>query len=149
MGSLWNDLRYGVRMLLKKPGYTLVGVLTLSLGIGATTAIFSVVNAVLLRPMPYRNAERLVVPVSVNPSRGADNNSITYADYLDWKKEQVFEHVAAIDNVTTNVDLSGGTGEPERVQLAVVSEDYFAVLGVSARAFAKSAISLPDGPQCF
>jgi putative ABC transport system permease protein len=132
MGTMWQDLRYGARMLLKKPAYTLLAVLTLSLGIGATTAIFSVVNAVLLRPMSYRNAERLVVPVSFNPSRGSGNSSITYADYLDWKREQVFEHVAAIDNVTTNVDLSGGADEPERVQLAVVSEDYFAVLGVSA-----------------
>ncbi len=132
MQTLWQDLRYGVRMLSKKPGYTLVAVLTLSLGIGATTAIFSVVNAVLLRPMRYRNAERLVVPTSFNPSRGSDNSSITYADYLDWQREGIFEHVAAIDNVTTQLDLSDGTGEPERVQLAIVSQDYFAVLGVSA-----------------
>lgn len=110
----------------------MVAVLTLGLGIGATTVIFSVVNAVLLRPMRYRDAERLVVPVSFNPSRGSDNASVSYADYLDWKRERVFEHIAAIDNVTTQIDLSGGTGEPERVQLAVVSEDYFAALGVSA-----------------
>ena len=148
MQTLWQDLRYGARMLLKQPGFTLIAVLTLSLGIGATTAIFSVVNAVLLRPLPYRQAERLVVPVSINPSRGADRSSITYADYLDWKREQIFEHVAAIDNVTTNVDLSGGAGEPERVRLAVVSEDYFAVLGVSAvvgRTFQADDYSTP-GP---
>src|SRR5262245_32231240 len=131
MQSLWQDLRYGARMLLKNPGFTLIAVLTLSLGIGATTAIFSVVNAVLLRPMHYRDAERLVVPVSINPSRGSDDSSITYADYLDWKREQIFEHVAAIDNTTTQADLSGGADDPARVQLAVVSEDYFAVLGVS------------------
>src|SRR5262245_15418435 len=116
MNAFWQDLRYGVRMLLKKPGYTLVAILTLSLGIGATTAIFSVVNAVLLRPMRYRNTERLVVPISFNPSRGSDNSSITYADYLDWQRERIFEHVAVIDNVTTQLDLSDGTGEPERVQ---------------------------------
>ena len=131
MRTLWQDLRFGVRMLLKKPGYTVVAVLTLSLGIGSTTAIFSVVDAVLLRPLPYRDAERLVVPVSFSPSSGVDDGSVSYADHLDWKREQIFEHVAVIDNVTTGADLSGGTGEPERVQLALVSEDYFAVLGLS------------------
>jgi hypothetical protein len=130
MQTLWQDLRYSVRMLVKKPGFTLIAVLTLALGIGANTAIFSVVNAVLLRPLPYREAERLVVPVSVNPARSTEDGSITYADYLDWKKEQVFAAVAAIDNTITNADLSGGTGEPERVKLAVVTEDYFSVLGV-------------------
>ncbi|MFN7949898.1 MAG: ABC transporter permease [Blastocatellia bacterium] len=131
MQTLLQDLRYGARMLVKNPGFTLIAVLTLSLGIGATTAIFSVVNAVLLRPLRYRNAERLVVPVSFNPARGDDNSSISYADYLDWQRERIFEHVAAIDGVTTQLDLSGGAGEPERVQLAVVSQDYFAVLGVA------------------
>jgi putative ABC transport system permease protein len=129
--ATWQDLRYGARMLMKQPGFTLIAVITLALGIGANTAIFSVVNAVLLRPLPYRDAGRLVVPVSVNPARGTEDGNITYADYLDWKKEQVFAHVAAIDNTFTNADLSGDTGEPERVNLAVVTEDYFAVLGVA------------------
>ena len=129
MQTLWQDLRYGARILVKNPGFTLIAVVTLALGIGANTAIFSVVNAVMLRPLPYKDADRLVVPVSVNPTRGSDNGSITYADYLDWKKEQVFAHIAAIDNTTTNADLSGGVGEPERVRLVVVSEDYFAALG--------------------
>ena len=131
MKTLWQDLRYGVRMLLKKPGFTLIAVLTLALGIGANTAIFSVVNAVLLRPLPYHEAGRLVVPVSVNPSRGFDNSSVSYADYLDWKKAGIFEQVAVIDGTEDHADLSGGVGEPERVRLAVVSEDYFAVLGAT------------------
>ena len=131
MQTLMQDLRYGARMLMKQPGFTLIAVFTLALGIGANTAIFSVVDAVLLRPLPYRDAARLVVPVSVNPARGIEDGSITYADYLDWKKEQVFAQVAAIDGTFTNADLSGGAGEPERIKLAVVTEDYFAVLGVA------------------
>jgi putative ABC transport system permease protein len=131
MQTMWLDLRYGVRMLLKNPGFTFIAVITLALGIGANTAIFSAVDAILLRSLPYRDAQRLVVPVSFNPSRGSDMGSITYADYLDWKKENIFEHVAAIDNVITTADLTGGNGEPERVRLAIVSEDYFAVMGAS------------------
>src|SRR5262245_66580625 len=111
MRTLWQDLRFGVRMLLKKPSYTLVAVLTLSLGIGSTTAIFSVVDAVLLRPLPYRDAEQLVVPVSLSPSRGVDDGSVSYADQLDWEREQIFEEVAVIGNVTSGVGLSGGKGE--------------------------------------
>src|SRR5262249_26107060 len=132
MQTLWQDLRYGARVILKNPGFALIAVLTLAVGIGANTAIFSVVNAVLLRPLPYPGAERLVVPVSVNRAPGSDNVSITYADYLDWKREQVFEQVAAVDNATTQADLSGGVGEPERARMAVVSEEYFATLGVTA-----------------
>jgi hypothetical protein len=117
-------------MLRSQPGFTFIAIVTLALGIGANTAIFSVVNAVLPRPLPYRDAERLVVPVSVNPARDTEDSSISYADYPDWKKEQVFAHGAAIDNITTNIDLSGGAGEPERVNLATVTENYFAEPGV-------------------
>ncbi|MCI0390045.1 MAG: ABC transporter permease [Acidobacteria bacterium] len=148
MQTMLQDLRYGARMLLKNPGFTLIAIITLALGIGANTAIFSVVNAILLQALPFRDAERLVVPVSFNPSSGSDRASITYADYLDWKKEQIFEHVAAIDNVTTAADLTGGSGEPERVKLAIVSEDYFAVMGASpllGRAFLPEDYSTP-GP---
>lgn len=148
MQTLWQDLRYGARMLAKRPGFASIAVITLSLGIGANTAIFSVVYAVLLRPLPYRDADRLVVPISVNPARGIEDGSISYADYLDWKREQVFAHVAAIDNTFTNADLSGGTGEPERASLAVVTEDYFAVLGIApllGRAFQADDYSTP-GP---
>src|ERR1041385_3816753 len=143
-----NDLRYGIRSLLKQPGFTVVAVLTLALGIGANTAIFSVVNAVLLRPLPYREADRLVVPVSVNPGRAIDDGSLSYADYLDWKRENIFAAVAFIDNTNTHADLSGGTGEPERIGMAVVTEDYFAVLAVTPlprRAFQPDDYSTP-GP---
>ena len=127
----WQDLKYGARMLRKKPGFTAVALLTLALGIGANTALYSVVHAVLLRPLPYAEAERLAVPISFKVERGEFDGSVTYADYLDWKTEGVFEHVAVIDNTLDHADVSGGDGEAERVSLAIVSEDYFTVLGAS------------------
>ncbi|HEY7913504.1 MAG TPA: ABC transporter permease, partial [Blastocatellia bacterium] len=123
---LLQDLRFAARMLVKSPGYTLVAVLALALGISANTAIFSVVIAILLRPLPYKESDRIVVPVSTNTARGFDRASVSYADYLDWKKEtEIFESVAALSPQW--VDLSG-EGEPERVQALRVSEDYFAVM---------------------
>jgi predicted permease len=129
--DMWQDLRYGGRTLVQKPGFTLIALITLTLGIGANTAIFSFVNAILLRPLPYKDADRLVVPVSVNAERNTDSGSITYADYLDWKNEGIFEHVAAISLLST-ADLTSGDGEPERVRLAVVSGEYFSVMGAEA-----------------
>src|SRR5512132_2157365 len=131
METLWHDLRYGARILLKKPGFTLIAVITLALGIGANTTIFSFVNAVLLRPLPYKGADQLVVPISFNAARGSDDGGITYADYLDWKNEGIFAHVAAL-NLLSSADLTGDDGEPERVRVAAVSEDYFGVMGTEA-----------------
>src|SRR4029079_6784096 len=118
-------------MLRKKPGFTAVAILTLALGIGANTALYSVVHAVLLTPLPYKEAERLAVPISFKVDRGEFDGSVTYADYLDWKTQGVFENVAVIDNTADHADLSGGDGEPERVSLAIVTEDYFTVLRTS------------------
>lgn len=128
METLIQDLRYSIRILLKKPGFTLIAVATLALGIGANTTIFSFVNAVLLRPLPYKDADQLVVPQTFNEARGSDDSSITYADYLDWKNENIFSSVAVLSLLST-ADLTGGDGEPERVQVAAVSQDYFDVMG--------------------
>src|SRR5215468_7500546 len=117
MNSLVQDLRFGARMLVKKPGFTFVAALTLALGIGANTAIFSLVYGALLRPLSFVEPDRLVVPVSFNPGRGDESSSVTYADYLDWKNENVFESVAAL-NLLSTADLTGGSGEPERVRVA-------------------------------
>ena len=131
MGTLIRDLRFGARMLLKKPGFTLIAVLTLALGIGANATIFSFVNGILLRPLAYKDAERLAVPISFNLSRGSNDGGITYADYLDWKNEGIFEYVAAM-SLLGSADLTGGDSEPERVKVATVSEDYFSVMGRDA-----------------
>jgi hypothetical protein len=127
LSELGSDLRYGARQLRRAPGFAAVAILTLGLGIGATTAIFSVVRGVLLRPLPYPAAERLVVPTSVNLASG-DRWSVTYADYQDWRSAGVFSHVALYQ--PTNVNL-GGEGPPERVEGARVTEDFFATLGVA------------------
>src|SRR4051794_36818685 len=96
MDTLLQDLRYGVRMLMKRPAFTAVAVLTLALGIGANTAIFSVVNAVLLRPLPYKQPDRLVQIWETNPIRGWTMNIVAPANFLDWEKRSTsFEGLAA------------------------------------------------------
>lgn len=127
LSELWNDLRYGARQLRRAPGFAAVAILTLGLGIGATTAIFSAVRGVLLRPLPYPAAERLVVPRSIDLASG-DLWSVTYADYQDWRSAGVFSHVALYQ--PTNVNL-GGEGPPERIEGTRVTEDFFATLGVA------------------
>ncbi len=85
MRTLWQDLRYSARMLAKRPSFAVAAVLTLALGIGANTAIFSVVNAVLLRPLPYPGSERIVAFDAVNPSKGITESNMSAPDFTDWK----------------------------------------------------------------
>jgi predicted permease len=126
--EFWQDVRYGVRMLVKNPSFTLVAVLTLALGIGANTAIFSVVSAVLLRPLPYPEPDRLV-RVWERLIREGANNLVSAADFRDWReRNRVFENIAAQSG--TSVDLTEGS-EPERIRAAEVSSSYFDVLGVN------------------
>ena len=94
--NLARDLRYGARLLARSPGFTAVALLTLALGIGATTAIFSFVEALLIRPLPYPDAARLVVPATIFQRSNSDTGSVSYADILDWKADrELFESVAA------------------------------------------------------
>ncbi len=140
MGTLVQDLRYGLRMLVKKPAFTLVAVLTLALGIGANTAIFSLVNAVLLRPLPFGEPERLVWTWGV--FSGGNQASTSPPDFLDYRAQnRTFEGFAAM--MFNSFNLTGG-GEPERIIGATVTANFFQALGVKpvqGRAF------LPDEEQ--
>ncbi len=128
MQTLWQDLRYGARMLVKNPVFTLIAVMTLAIGIGANTAIFSVVNGVLLRPLPYPEPERLVMVWEKRIREGVNNNVVAPADFRDWQaRNQVFENMAAYTN--TDMALSGD-GEPERIRSGNVSAAFFDVVGV-------------------
>jgi len=123
-----NDLKFAIRQLHKSPGFTLVAVLTLALGIGANTAIFSIVNAVLLRPLPYPDAHRIMV---LNESSGPGQDySVALPDYFDWQKDNtVFEHLAATRKESRN--LSGIPGrDPERVSCASVTRNFFNIIGL-------------------
>ncbi|MGH2779885.1 MAG: ABC transporter permease [Thermoleophilaceae bacterium] len=129
METLLHDLRYALRSLRKSPGFTAVVVLTLALGIGANTAIFSLVNAVLLRPLPFPEPDRLVQVWETRP--GEDDRRVAPANFLDWRADsRVFEGLASYDVRTGN--LLGG-GEPERVTFATVSANFFQTLGVDVR----------------
>ena len=128
MQTLLQDLRYGLRMLAKNPGFTLTAVLTLALGIGANTAIFSVVNTVLLRPLPYKDAGRLVMVWEQNVRRGWFENIVSGANFLDWQKQNdVFADMAAFES--NFFTLTGG-GKPEEIAGERVTANFFSVLGV-------------------
>jgi putative ABC transport system permease protein len=127
METLIQDLRYGLRQLRRSPGFTAVAVATLALGIGANTAIFSVVSAVLLRPLPFPAPERLVRVMSMRLHGGVSDNA-SYPDFADWRaRNHVFAHLAAFN--TDSFTLTG-QGEAAHVQGAIVSADLFSLLGV-------------------
>jgi putative ABC transport system permease protein len=120
-----RDLQYGVRMLLKNPGFTIVAVFVLALGIGANSAIFSVVNAVLLRPLPYAQPDRLVI---MWEKATTQDTSVSYPNYVDWRDQnQVFEQIAAFRRDSFNLI---GAGEPERLSGRMISASFFRTLGV-------------------
>jgi putative ABC transport system permease protein len=137
-------MRYGVRLLLKRPGFTLIAVLTLALGIGANTAIFSVVNAVVLRPLPYASPDRLVMIWETMP--GNDKRWVAPGNFIDWRKQsQAFEQIAGYSNANLNLT---GEGEPERLTGTAVTSNVFATLGVEAargRTFTQEDETREDG----
>ncbi len=130
MNSLFQDVSYGFRTLLKSPGSTLVAVVALALGIGANTAIFSVVNAVLLRPLPYHDPEHLVVVWITKLNKGILQEYVSPPDYRDWvQQNRVFDKMAALK---TQPSVVTGGQLPERVETALVSASTFELLGVKA-----------------
>jgi predicted permease len=128
ISDLRQDLRYGLRMLLKNPGFTAIAVLALALGISANSAIFSVVNALLLRPLPYKNPGQLVVIWENATHLGFPKNTPSPANFLDWQKQNtLFEGMGAFAERTFNLT---GVGEPERLDGRRVSANLFDLLGV-------------------
>ena len=128
METFWQDLRFGVRQLLGKPGFTLIAVLSLALGIGANTAIFSLVDAVLLRPLPFHQPERLAIVWEDATRVGFPRNTPAPANYVDWKAQnQTFEDMAALS--WGNYALTE-EGEPEKVESQEVTANFFGLLGV-------------------
>ena len=128
METLLKDVRYAVRGLVKRPGFTIIALITLALGIGANTAIFSVVNAVLLRPLPFRDPEQLVIVWEDATFAGFPLNTPAPANYVDWKTQnQSFTDMAATAETSFNIT---GDGDPERVTAYSVTANFFPVLGV-------------------
>jgi len=129
MGSFIQDLRFGARMLVKAPNFTLIAVVTLALGIGANITIFSVVNAVLLRPLPYPESERLVYLWSEAPRQNIRERASAYANFSEWRNQnKSFEDLAVFD--PTVVTLTGAA-EPEQVMSVRASANLFPLLGVA------------------
>ena len=126
MNALFQDARYGIRMLAKNPGFTAVAVLTLALGIGANTAIFTVANGALLNPLPYWQPDRLAALFSRTPD--FPKSTISYPNFLDWVRDnRSFSALAAYRNDDFNLT---GVGEPERLPAEMVSASFFPLLGV-------------------
>src|SRR5262245_59218309 len=129
METLWKDLRYSLRMLRSRPMFTAIIALSLALGIGATSAIFSVINAVTLRPLPYREPERLVMVQWQNLKSGVRGDRVSPDVYHAWKKNNhVFEEIATYA-IWDRRTLSG-EGAPVQVEVHMISANYFPTLGV-------------------
>jgi len=145
MRIFWQDIRYGLRMLLKNSGFSAIAIATLALGIGANTALFSVINGVLLNPLPYPQADRLVALYS--KTTDFTRSSISYPNFLDWQREnKSFALLAAYRGDSLNLT---GLGEAERLRTAMVSWTFFPVLGVNpaqGRNFTEQEDKLGAGP---
>ena len=128
MEALLSDVRYAIRNLIKRPGFTAIGVITLAIGIGANTAIFSFINALLLKPLPFPDLDRVVAVWEKVPSRGVERNEVTVADYLDWRAQnKTFEQLGIYRWWSTNLT---GADSPERVQGFQVTTNFLDIVGV-------------------
>ena len=129
MKGIVQEIRVALRMLAKQPGFSLIAILTLALGIGANTAIFSVVNALLLRPLPYPEPERLIYLRERSPE--FEEGSVSYPNYLDWRAGQKgFTDIALLRRGSVNLSAKTGDSEPVRVQAARVTANFLGILGV-------------------
>src|ERR1051325_3642628 len=127
-----NDLRFAVRQLLKNPGFTLIAILALALGIGANTAIFSMVNAVLLRPLPYPEPDKLILVRECSSafSRGA----VGYMNWLDWHAGQrSFTDLTLVRRENFNFSMGAGLGAPERIKGVRASAGFLSTLGIKPK----------------
>ncbi|MEP6708410.1 MAG: ABC transporter permease, partial [Pyrinomonadaceae bacterium] len=130
MENLLQDIRYGIRGLFKRPGFTAVAVITLALGIGANSAMFSAVNAVLLRPLSFPESERIVLVEGVNPQQGITDSNLSVPDFADWQNQnQVFEQMAGF---VTGGSLLVNNEEIERVRGTSVTADFFLLFKTNA-----------------
>src|SRR5271167_796915 len=126
MQTLIEDVRYGLRNLRKNPGFTAVALLTLALGIGANTAVFSIVNGVLLNSLPFPDPDKLITLFESKPR--FKEGSISYPNFLDWQRENhAFASIAAYRHDSFSLT---GAGDPEQVRGKMVSADFFSILGV-------------------
>jgi predicted permease len=131
MKTLWQDARYALRMLWKSPGFALIAIVALALGIGANTAIFSVVNGVLLRPLPFPDSEQLMMVFERRPRQNREAGPVTPADFIDWQNQnQVFASMAAYSGTAFNLTETGA--EPEQIIGQFVTSGFFQTLGVQA-----------------
>ena len=143
IGDIGQDLRYGLRMLMRSPGFTIVAVLALALGIGANSAIFSVVNTLLLRPLPYKSPDALMMVWEDATQQGFPFNTPSPANFLDWREQNtVFEGMAAMAQKSFNLT---GAGEPERFDGRRVSANLFSLLGVAPQ-LGRSFVPEEDKP---
>jgi putative ABC transport system permease protein len=143
MDSALKDIRYAIRLCLRTPGFTAVAALALALGIGANTAIFTLVNAVLLEPLPFREPERLVAMWETNARRPGRPNTISPANFLRWRERAtVFERTAPFYDYRVNLT---GSGEPEELIAMNVTPDFFPTLGVAA--LAGRTFAAEEGPE--
>jgi putative ABC transport system permease protein len=148
MGTLWQDVRYGVRAMRRSPGLTVVAVVALALGVGANTAIFSVVNGVLLRPLPFPEPDRLVAVEAYSTLRPEDAGSVAYPDFVDWQRDTSgFESTAVYSSASAG--LTGDGFDPEQIQGVATTPEFFRTVGVAparGRAFtAEEAARLGKG----
>src|SRR5262245_22951773 len=131
---MFNDFRYALRQLRKNPGFTAAALLTLALSIGANTAVFSVVDSILLRPLPYADPDRLVMLFNSRPRLGIGRGNASMADYLDWKRgSRSFQSLDAVENnafTKGRFTWTGDGGEPEQIVGLKVTATFFETLGV-------------------